>query len=282
MSPTIHLQPAPAAVNDALRRVWATFGASIREARLTRRWSTLELANRAGVSRSLIFALERGEGASAETAVRVAMALGLRVELDLVDPRRQTSPSMRSIDPVHSLMGEFEAAHFRTLGPSVSLDEPYQHYQFAGRADVVAWDLASRALLHIENRTRFPDFQETAGAYNAKRAYLGNVLAERLGIHRWASETHVLAALWSAEVLHALRLRTQSFLSICPDEPSGFEAWWAGDPPKAGRTSAIVVLDPLAAGRQRIFVGLSDALQVRARHHGYADIAQKLLRPRSG
>jgi hypothetical protein len=39
----------------------------------------------------------------------------------------------------------------------------------------------------IENRTRFPDFGETAGAFNAKRAYLGAALAERVGISRWAS-----------------------------------------------------------------------------------------------
>ncbi len=79
-------------------------------------------------------------------------------------------------------MGEFEAIRLRHFGRAVSLDEPYQHFQFAGRADLVAWDLDARALLHLENRTRFPNFQDMAGTFNSKRAYLGGVLADRVGI----------------------------------------------------------------------------------------------------
>lgn len=175
-------------------------------------------------------------------------------------------------------MGEFEAGHLVPYGFMVGIDEPYQHYQFAGRGDVVAWDLAARALLHIENRTRFPDLQETAGTFNAKRAYLGAALAQRLGIRGWSSETHVIAALWSAEVLHALRLRPASFRSMCPDSADAFAAWWAGKPPIRGATSSLVVLDPLATGRQELFVGLDHALaSARPRFRGYADAASRFL-----
>jgi hypothetical protein len=44
-----------------------------------------------------------------------------------------------------------------------------QFYQFAGRADVVAWNVEERALLHIEIRTRFPDLQEMAGSTSVSR-----------------------------------------------------------------------------------------------------------------
>ena len=159
---------------------------------------------------------------------------------------------------------------------SVGIDEPYQHYQFAGRADMVAWDLGRAALLHIENRTRFPDFQDMAGSYNAKRAYLGAALARRLGIRLWQSEVHVLAALWSAEVLHALRLRRESFRSLCPDSADAFRAWWNGDPAGGRVSSALVVFDPMATSRQRSFVGLEEAMMVRPRHRGYADVARLL------
>jgi hypothetical protein len=57
-------------------------------------------------------------------------------------------------------MGEAQTAHLRKLGFEVGLDEPSQHYQFAGRADVIAWSVERAALLHIENRTRFPDIHE--------------------------------------------------------------------------------------------------------------------------
>ena len=175
-------------------------------------------------------------------------------------------------------MGELEAAHLRRLGFAVGMDEPYQHYQFAGRADVIAWDLGRQALLHIENRTRFPDFQEMAGAFNAKRAYLGRVLAERLGVGRWCSETHAIVALWSSEVVHALRLRTDSFRTLCPDPPTSLESWWAGEPPTIGKRSCLVALDPLAPARKRLWIGLENALANLPRHRGYADVARLLAR----
>lgn len=235
------------------------------------------LAERAGVSRSNVYLVEAGESASLETPVRLAAALGLRLDVTLANPRRRAVSPVRSVDPVHSAMGEFEVHRLRAPSVLVGIDEPYQHYQFAGRADVVAWDAMARALLHIENRTRFPDVQETAGSFNAKRAYLGAALAERLGFRRWASETHVIVGLWSAEVLHALRLRPETFRSLCPDPPDSFAAWWAGRPPPSGQTSSLVVMDPLATGRQRPFVGLDEALTgVRPRHRGYADVAAKL------
>lgn len=213
---------------------------------------------------------------SSEAAVRVAHGLGRRLEFELVDPRRRLPRAELSTDVVHSAMGEFEAAHLRSRGYGVGIDEPYQHYQFAGRADLVAWDSDSRAFLHIENRTRFPDLQEVAGSFNAKRAYLGAALGERLGVRRWASETHVIAALWSSEVLHAVRMREQSFRAICMDPSDAFAAWWAGNPPGEGATSTLVVMDPLASGRERPFVGLEAALTVRPRHRGYAALAALL------
>ncbi|CAN5793088.1 hypothetical protein BH24CHL6_BH24CHL6_13370 [soil metagenome] len=206
MSPQRFAKPAPDSVRAAERRLWVGLGSRIREARIARRWTAQALADRAGVSRGLVYLLEAGETASTEATVRLATALGLRVELDLVDPRRRADlRPVRMADPVHSAMGEFEAGHLRRSGSGVGIDEPNQHFQFAGRADVAAWDIQRRSLLHLENRPRFLDFQEMAGSYNAKRAYLGASIASRVGVARWTSETHVIVALWSAEVLAKAR-----------------------------------------------------------------------------
>ncbi len=261
-------------------RLWIEFGLEVRDARRARKWTIRDLAAQAAVSVGMVHRVESGEPASTETATKLATALGRRAELHLVDPRKQDKRPSLSGDPVHSAMGEFEAKHLRGLGLPVGIDEPYQHYQFAGRADLVAWRIDDAALLHIENRTRFPDFQDMAGAYNAKRAYLGPALAARLGVTRWRSETHVIAALWSTEVVGALRMRCESFMSVCPDGPEAFEGWWAGQPPPARAvTSTLIVLDPMAAGRQTQWVGLDAAVRGgRARHRGYADAAQRLAR----
>jgi transcriptional regulator with XRE-family HTH domain len=278
MSPRTFANTAPIGVERAETRLWVGLGLELRDARIARRWTVAELAGRAGVSTDVVYLLEAGRRVSTQAALRIVNAFGLRLEFALTDPRRRPDarPSL-SVDPVHSAMGELEAARMRGIGIPVGVDEPYQHYQFAGRADLVAWDLERRALLHIENRTRVPDFQDAAGTYNAKRSYLGGALAERIGVPHWTSETHVIAALWSSEVLHALRRRRESFRSICPDPDHAFHAWWAGQPPTSGRTSILVVLDPLARGRQRRYVGLEEAMSVKPRYRGYADAAAALV-----
>ena len=211
---------------------------------------------------------------------RLGHALGLRLEIEFSDARRGRVGGSRDADPVHAAMGEFEAAHLRALGFEVAIDEPYQHYQFAGRADVLAWSRDARTLLHIENRTRFPNLQEAAGSYNAKRAYLAAVIADRLAVRGgFVSVTHVMAALWSAEVLHAIRLRRATFAALCPDPTDPFEAWWAGRQPDHPRSSALVLLDPFARPRQRLWVGLAALDGARPRMRGYPE-AVGLLRSR--
>jgi len=118
--------------------------------------------------------------------------------------------------------------------------------------------------------------QDSAGAYNAKRVYFPAALAERLGIRGWASVTHVMVALRSSESLHALRLREQTFRSICPDPLDPFAGWWSGQPPERDQASTLVVLDPAPSGRQPAFVGLDNALTVRPRYRDYADAAAHL------
>jgi DNA-binding XRE family transcriptional regulator len=276
MSPRKQLRSSAPEIDLAVSRLWVLFGAQIRETRRERRWSIAELASRAGLSRSFVYSVEAGQAGSIEAVARLATTLGRRAEIELVDPRRQDRRANLSADPVHSAMGEFETGHLRATGFEVGIDVPYQHYQFAGRADVVAWDADARGFLHIENRTRFPDFQQMAGAYNAKRAYLAMALKERIGIRTWASETHVIAALWSSEVVHALRLRTNSFRALCPDGAESFADWWAGRPPPQGTRSILVVVDPLAIRRQRRWIDLETALMTRPRYRGYADAAVAL------
>lgn len=286
MSPRKQLRSSSAQLTSAVNRLRLQFGLQVRDARQARGFTVDELATRAGLSAAFVYRVEAGQSGSEEAAARIASALGRRAELQLIDPRRRGEARRDlSDDAVHSAMGELEARRLRTFAIPTGIDEPYQHYQFAGRADVVAWDVAARALLHIENRTRFPDLQDMAGAFNAKKAYLAEAIGARVGVGRWASQTHVIAAVWTSEVLHAIRLRPDSFRSLCPDPEDGFDSWWRGEPLRANATSAttgvtasLIVLDPLARGRQRPWIGLREALTARPRHAGYADVAAGLAR----
>ena len=270
MSPATFAGPLPPAVHHALVALAVELGASVAARREARGWSRQRLAAEAGVSRSLVYLVERGESASIEAYVRLGSALRLQFDARLVDLHRRSAGGRRDEDPVHAAMGEVEARIFGGLGFELALDEPYQHFQFAGRADLVAWDRGRRALLHLENRTRFPNVQEALGAFGAKRAYLGPILAERLGVGRWRSETHAIVALWSSEVLHVLRLRQATFRSTCPDPADVLAAWLGGQPPVSGRASALVVLDPVASGRQRRWIDFEEVHRARPRYRDYA------------
>lgn len=257
-------------------------GIIITDARRGRRWTLRELAARASISLSMLHAVEHGAPASLATYAAISAALGLEAHLDLIDPRRR-APTARAEDPVHAAMGEVLAARLAGHGFAVAIDEPYQHYQFAGRADLIAWDLATRSLLHIENRTRFPNIQESIGSYNAKRRYLPAVMAERLGVRRgFVHVTNVMVGLWSSEVLHAVRIRSETFRATCPDDDADLRRWLAGEQiATTGSTSAFVVFDPIAASsRRRDIVGLAQALaaSTRPRYAGYAGATEALRR----
>jgi hypothetical protein len=89
-------------------------------------------------------------------------------------------------------------------------------------------------------------------------------------------------ALWSAEVLHSLRLRTASFRAACPDPVRPFLRWWAGDPPSAN-ASTFVLLDPIQRPRHRQAIGLDEALRAEPRYRGYAEALEAMRRiPRAG
>jgi transcriptional regulator with XRE-family HTH domain len=253
-------------------------GARIREERVRRRWTLRDLAAHARVSLPAVHNVENGR-ASLEMVVGLVAALGLSLEVELVDRKRRDrlAQALRSEDPVHAAMGELEARRLRELAYATGMDVPYQHFQFSGRADVVAWSVDERALLHLENRTQFPNIQESLGSFGAKRAYFADEFARRQRLRPFLSETHVMVCLWSAEVLHSLRIRSETFRATCPDSADRFESWWSGTPPARGNTASLIVLDPLAEGRERLWIDRAAAIDgTRPRVSGYADAALRL------
>ena len=279
MSPTRRQEPLTPAAQAALSRMALEAGQIIRAERMRRGWTMRVLATRAGVALGVAHAVEAGDVLTLESYARLATALGLRPSLDLADPRRARA-AHEAGDFVHAAMGEVEARALAGPGRTLAIDEPYQHYQFAGRADLLAWDREN--LLHIENRTGFPNLQEAAGSYNAKRRYLAGAMAKRLdlGPRGWRSVTHVMACLWSSEVLHTIRLRRASFAALCTDPTDALWAWLHREPPAEGVTSTLVVLDPLVpfGSRRRTIAPVAEPARLDPRWRGYADAAEALRR----
>lgn len=265
------------AVNGHVDRLATRMGVAINDERRRRRMTIRTLATKAAVSSGTIHKIENGARASVEMYVRVARALDRTFECQLVDPKARPDATREDADLVHAAMGELEVAALRSHGTQTGLDEPWQHYHFAGRADVLGWDTARGALMRIENRTRFPDVQDSIGRFKNEQRYLATALWRPLGFERLpGTQLHVMVGLWSAEVLRVLRQRPETFRSTFPDPPDAFFAWMAGALPTSGG-STFVLLDPLATGKQRRFIGLEDALGgARPRVRGYADAAARL------
>ena len=266
--------PAPAA-SALVDRLAASIGAAVLEERRRRGWTVRDVAARARVSAATVNSVEAGRRVSLDAYARVSVAMGLPLGLTMgaERPRRVR----QGADLVHSAMGEIEAELLADLGHEVAVDHPYQHYQFAGRADVVAWRREPAAMLHLENRTGLPDIQETAGSFNAKCQYLAPVLAQQMGLARIPSQTHVIVGLWSSEVIHAVRIRPATIRALAPDGVERLAAWLRGEPPPTGVSRSFVLLDPFASGRQRAIVGLDEVLGgVRPRVRSYRDAADRL------
>ena len=208
-----------------------------------------------------------------------AAALGLRLELTFEDPRAK-SRVPRSQDPVHAAVVELLAARYAGQSRIVAVDEPFQHYQFAGRADLAVVDPAGPDLLHHEVKTAIPNVGELAGAWNVKRQYLARVLAERHASRGgFRSITHVLTIAWTAECLRVVRLREATIRALGPDTTEAFAAWWEGGRPRApGTTSTVILLDPVDRPRASAWVGLEDARTIRPRHAGYDALLDALGR----
>lgn len=277
MSPFRTVQPASPAVLARITGIHAALGAQVRAARTRRRWTTDRLALEAGVSRSLVYLVERGEPTSLETYARLGAALGLRLEVSLDDQRAKTRPG-RAEDPVHAAIVEALAARYAAQGRRVGADEPFQHFQFAGRADVTAIDERGPDLLHHEVKTAMPNVGKLAGAWNVKRQYLAGALADRHAIRTgFRSVTHVLTIAWTAECLHVVRLREATVRSLGPDAPDAFARWWDGGRPAApGVTSTVVVFDPIERTRATSWASLDAIATVRPRHRDYAELLREL------
>jgi hypothetical protein len=244
---------------------------------MRRRWTTGRLAREAGISRSLVYLVERGDPTTIETYARLGAALGLRFEVFLEDPRTKARPG-RAEDPVHAAIVEALAERYAAQGRLVGADEPFQHFQFAGRADVTAVDPIGPDLLHHEVKTAIPNVGELAGAWNMKRQYLARALAERRAVRGgFRSVTHVLTIAWTADCLHVLRLRGATIRSLGPDASNAFARWWDGARPVAtGTTSTVVVFNPVGRPRVPGWAALDSLGDTLPRHRSYADLMREL------
>lgn len=255
-----------------LSRLCDRLGTTLRAGRLSHGWTLRAVADAAGLSPAAVARLEQGGPGGLATYLRLAEVLGLRLTWEL----HALTTTLEAEDAVHAVMAEVQARRFGTGSRLVLIDEPYQHFRFGGRGDLVVLDRARTALHHSENKTRIVNVGELSGSYSAKCRWLARDVVERHGVRRLTSESHTLVLLWSEEVLAVARTLGHTLRALGQHGTRSFGTWW-DDQPLPGVHRGIVVFDPIDRGSgQPQWVGLDEALEARPRYRGYADAYQDL------
>jgi transcriptional regulator with XRE-family HTH domain len=161
------------------------FGTVLRSIRIRRRLRQMDLAERAGVSDTLISRLERGhlEGIGINTIRAVAKVLDVRVDLT---PRWRAGDLDRLLNARHSRLHELVARHLDELPDWFAQPEvSFAIYGERGIIDILAWHPRLRALLVIELKTDVADVNELVGTVDRKGRLARRIAVERgwIGAH---------------------------------------------------------------------------------------------------
>lgn len=156
-----------------------------RIARIVRRRLRLrqaDVAKRAGVDRSTVSLLERGEGQR--------LTLGtIRQCLEAIDVRLELRASWhgpeldRLLDEDHAALQAAWAERLRRWGWQVWTEASYSRFGERGRVDLLAWHSTLGFLVVAELKTTLADAQEALGTLDGK-ARLGPFLASQLNLPR--------------------------------------------------------------------------------------------------
>lgn len=154
------------------------FGLGVRALRGRRRLTQTELAVRIGVSRAVIWRIERGhvDRVAVHTLERVAAELGARIDLRLL---WQGEGLDRLLDARHAALVEHVVALLTAFGwvaiPEVSFNIRGER----GSIDILAFHPRSGSLLIVEIKSVVPDYQAMLAGLDRKGRLGRDVARER-------------------------------------------------------------------------------------------------------
>ena len=173
---------------DALR-----FGRQFRALRIRLERRQEDVATRAGVSRSLVAAVDRGEldGVTVGSLLRTCSALGADVDLRL---RWRGEQLDRLLDEDHASIVEETVRRLSAHGWTTEVEVSFSKWGERGSIDVFAYHPEYRALLVVEVKSVVPDSQATLHGLDRKTRLAPEIAAERGWRPRHTSRLLVVAA----------------------------------------------------------------------------------------
>jgi transcriptional regulator with XRE-family HTH domain len=135
-------------------------GRSIRAIRVRLGWRQVDLATRAGVSRSFVSKVERGllHDVDLDRLERICQALGADLEVRV---RWRGEGLDRLLDEAHASLVERVVRELHAIGWETAREVTFNVYGDRGSVDVLGWQALSRSLLVVEVKSVVPDAQAT-------------------------------------------------------------------------------------------------------------------------
>lgn len=173
---------------DALR-----VGRQFRALRVRLQQRQTDVAESAGVSRSLIASIDRGEldGVTLGALVAAARALGADVDVRL---RWRGEQLDRLVDEAHAAVVETTVRRLRRLGWFVDVEVSFSIWGERGSVDVLAFHPAHGSLLVVEVKSTIADSQATLHGLDRKARLARDIAKDRSWEVRHVSRLLVVAA----------------------------------------------------------------------------------------
>jgi transcriptional regulator with XRE-family HTH domain len=198
-------------------------GVALRSLRERRSWRQRDLAERAGVSQSLISFAERGMFGqmSFGSIRRIFEALEARLELRVVWRAGELD---RLVDQRHAAIVESVIRVLRDAGWEVRAEVPFSHFGDRGSVDVFAWHAASGAILLIEVKSQVYSVEETLRRFQTKIRLAAVIAKDHVGwTPRIVGSALVLPE--SAGTRRRIDAHPATFSASFPDRGRELRAW---------------------------------------------------------
>lgn len=248
-------------------------GRVCRETRLRLDLSQDEIAIRAGVTRSYLAKIERGEGnPTIDVVVALAEALGLDIELVARGPIFLGSRTRQ--DRVHALCSGHVERRLRGAGWSTQHEVEIIDGRYRGWIDILAFDPRTSTLLIIEIKTRLDDIgaiERQVGWYER----VAHKTATRYGWEPRRVETWLLV-LSTEEAENWIREQRAVLGRSFPARASAMTEVSEGRARAGNEARGLAVINPASHGRRWLIRARVDGRRSPSPYRDYADAAKVL------
>jgi transcriptional regulator with XRE-family HTH domain len=198
-------------------------GRSIRALRRRRVWRQADLAVAAGVSRSLISLIERGQIDDVRISRLRAIARALEGSI-AVDLRWRGAALDRLVDARHAALASAAIATIGSTGWMTQPEVSYSHYGERGSIDILAWHPEARALLVIENKSELTSIGATLRKLDEKARLAPAIAGDRVG-WRPATVSRMLILVANTTNRRRVREHDRVLRAALPGRADAVRAW---------------------------------------------------------